>query len=104
MNVARVAINRRLMCGQNCNSVKSLFISDLRFIYMTYFGNLLFFWRVEPTTFGLPIHCYNHYTNRGVYSQVLRDQLDSANFHMVIVITQREKKLLNHIGIGLYRY
>jgi hypothetical protein len=20
----------------------------------------------EPTTFGLPIHCYNHYTNRGV--------------------------------------
>ena len=43
MNVARVAINRRLMCGQNCNSVKSVFIPNLRFIYMTYFGNLLFF-------------------------------------------------------------
>jgi hypothetical protein len=73
MNVARVAINRRLMCGQNCNSVKSLFIPNLRFIYMTYFGNLLFFAEsgFEPTTFGLTIHCYNHYTNRGVYSQVL---------------------------------
>ncbi len=73
MNVARVAINRRLMFGQNCNSVKSLFLPNLRFIYMTYFGNLLFFAEsgFEPTTFGLPIHCYNHYTNRGVHSQVL---------------------------------
>jgi hypothetical protein len=73
MNVARVAINRRLMCGQNCNSVKFLFIPNLRFIYMTYFGNLLFLAEsgFEPTIFGLPIHCYNHYTNRGVLSQVL---------------------------------
>jgi hypothetical protein len=42
MNVARVAINRHLMCGQNCNSVKCLFIPNLRFVYITYFGNLLF--------------------------------------------------------------
>jgi hypothetical protein len=72
MNVARVAINRRLMCGQKYNSVKSLFIPNLRFIYMTCFGNLLFIAEsgFEPTTFGLPIHCYNHYTISGVCNQV----------------------------------
>jgi|LakMenE01Jun11ns_1017448.scaffolds.fasta_scaffold9921428_2 hypothetical protein len=73
MSVARVAINRHLMCGQNCNSVKSLSIPNLRFIYMTYFGNLLYFAEIgfEPTSFALPIHCYNHYTNRGVFTEVL---------------------------------
>jgi hypothetical protein len=77
MNVARVAINRHLMCRQNCNSVKSLFIPNLRFFYMTYFGNLLYFAEsgFEPTSFGLSIQYYNHYTNSGVYNQVLRSPI-----------------------------
>jgi hypothetical protein len=33
-----------------------------------------------------------------------RDHVDSAYLHIVIVITQREQKRLNYIGVGLHRY